>query len=797
MKTPARIFCVFLPLTLFSTVTAAREDLPTVTIGVLLDGPLARLQEVPETIEREITNLLSSDFSVRIPARERIEADWTVAGVTSGLDQLLADREVDMIVVVGSIGTHVATQRGRFGKPVVALPVYLPQIQELAAREGSGIRNLHFLTVTQRPDIGVLREITPCRRVAVFIEGALARAIPGIIDRMEEAAKEYELSLQLIEVDTTIEPALEALGPDVEAVYVLPLHRISPADFGRLVSELQARQLPSFSSVGRPEVDLGILAGLKPPDFLRWVARRTALNTQRILQGIDPREIPVAFSSREALSINMATARAIEVYPKWKVLTEAELVEEDVRRVGRKISLEDAVREAVEVNLELAVRERDLAAGAEDVRLATANLLPQIDVSANGVIIDEDRAEASFGSATERTLTGSATLTQLLYSEPGWANRTIQKSLQEARELDRDALRLDIAFDAAVTYLDILRAKTFERIQRENLDLTRTNLELARVRESIGTATPGEVYRWENQIANARQAVIDASAQRNRAEIELNRLLHRPLEEPFRTTDAYLEDPVLMTSQRALFRYMDNPWGFRVFRRFMAKEALESAPELRALDAAVAAQERALASASRRFWIPTLGLQVNVTETIERDGAGSGEFSGLGLLDLPRADDTDWFVGVNLSYPLFEGGARFADKKQAQENLARIETEREVVAERVEQRVRSALHDMGASLAGIDLSSDAAEAARKNYELVLEAYRRGAISILDLLDAQNVALVSDEAAANAVYAFLIDLMSVQRAAGRLDFFCSVEERQAFFERLESFFREAGDAPAGR
>jgi outer membrane protein TolC len=156
-------------------------------------------------------------------------------------------------------------------------------------------------------------------------------------------------------------------------------------------------------------------------------------------------------------------------------------------------------------------------------------------------------------------------------------------------------------------------------------------------------------------------------------------------------------------------------------------------------------------------------------------------------------DDTDWFVGVQLSYPLFSGGARFAENDQAAEELVRIGTEKAAATERVEQSVHSALHDLGASLAGIDLSRDAAVATRSNYDLVSDAYRRGAVSILDLLDAQNSSLSADEAAANAVFDFLIDLMNVQRASGRIGVFSTQEEKDAYFERLKMYFDKERDS----
>jgi outer membrane protein TolC len=144
---------------------------------------------------------------------------------------------------------------------------------------------------------------------------------------------------------------------------------------------------------------------------------------------------------------------------------------------------------------------------------------------------------------------------------------------------------------------------------------------------------------------------------------------------------------------------------------------------------------------------------------------------------------------LRLSLPLFEGGARFADKHQATEELTQLEIERSAVAERIGLRIRSALHLAGASHAGIKLSRDAAVASQNNLELVTDAYTRGTVSIIDLLDAQNAAVVDEQNAANAVYDFLIDLMDVERAVGQFDFFATPDERADWFTRADSYIEQ--------
>ncbi len=361
----------------------------------------------------------------------------------------------------------------------------------------------------------------------------------------------------------------------------------------------------------------------------------------------------------------------------------------------------------------------------------------------------------------------------------------------------------DIALGAGLAYLDVLRGQTFERVQRENLSVTRSNLDLARVRVTLGAAGRAEVLRWESQVAAGRRSVIAANSARNVAEIALNRLLHRPLEEPFGTEDAGLADLPVVSGDESILPHMENPDAFDVFRDFMVEEALAQAPELRQLDAALAAQRRALGSARAVYFVPTVAVQGGLTNIFTEGGAGA-EFTPSfppGVPDLsdafPQANDLSWNLALSVSLPLFAGGARPAVAAEASATLRQLELQRQAAAERVEQRVRVALHRAGASRASIALAQDGARAARQSLELVTDAYARGAASLVDLLDAQNAAVVADLAAASATYDFLADMLQVERATGRFQLFAEADQRAAFFRRLREYVAASGAAPVGR
>jgi len=766
------------------------QERPVVRFGVVIDGPFQRNDEVRGMFQTEIIDLIRDDFDPQFPDEKRITCDWTLESVRAAVDQLLADDDVDFVLALGVIASNEIAKKRELPKPVIAPIVIDAGLQQLPGTGGtSGVKNLNYLSFPKNiaADIKAFLEIVEFEKLAILMSKPVLDAIPDAPVLFHEFLSEFNVESVTLAVDQSVEDAINRLPDDIEAVYTAPLIHLPQSEFKALTDSLISRKLPSFSMFGREDVELGILASVNTNIFPR-LTRRVGINVQRILLGEEAGSLPTRFAAEHRMTINMETGRAIDVYPSWGILTEAEILNARVRDINRVISLDDAAADAVRVNLTLRARTRDVEAAAQEIAIARADLLPNLNAGLLARQIDRETADQSAGQAAERVFSGNITLQQVLYADPVWANFQIQKHLQDSREYDRDVLMLDIAKDGATSYLNVLRANTFESIQQENLRQTRSNLELARVREAIGVARPAEVLRWESQIAGNRQAVIESSAQRNLAEIDLNRLLDRPIEEEFRTEDIDLNDPNLLLSQGRLIERMSNPWDFRILRAFMVQEGLTHTPEIKALNAAIDAQERAVTATSREFWLPKFVLSAEVVNVFERTGAGSTIPPPLQpVFDTP--EDLTWNVAISMEYPLFPGGRRLSERRLATGTLEALRIELGSVEQIVEQRIRSAFHIMGAAYANIEQSRLASLAANETLELVEESYSLGAVTILDLLDSQNTALVANLAAANAIYDFLIELMEAERSVGKLVLQMSEAERDSFFQRMDTYFSE--------
>jgi outer membrane protein TolC len=775
------------------TAFAGAQSPPLATIGIVLDGPAKpNVSDVLGQLEQETATLLKGDRRVRF-APEPLDGGWTVAGVRRALDILFKDQRIDLVITFGLLSSHEAAIRTSLPKPVIAPFIVDEKMQNIPLNDKgtSGVKNLNYLTSFQnfKRDVTYFLQMVEAEHLAVISDAAVMEAFRGLHNQAIELARSRNIVIDILRAGDSADAVLDEIKPGVDGVFITPLLRMPEKAVKRLIAGINARKLPSFSLLGRPHVEIGVLAGNMPSTDFQRLIRRIALHTQDILLGRQAGDLPVAFTMGEELTLNMATARAIGYAPSFELIMNADLIDEEDTTVWQTLTFEETLGAALAANLDLAAKEREIASGAAQIPLARSDLLPQLDVDIQGVRIDEDRAAASQGTMAETTLDGTLTLRQLIWAERPHANLAVQQHLQAGLEKELAQLRLDIILETAVAYVNVLRAKAIERLQKNNLDVTRSNLKLAEVRTRIGYSGLSDVYRWQSERATDRQAVLVAKNNRAIAEIALNQLLHRPLETPFQVQDLTPRDPIFITSDPRMLRMIDNPAGFARLRDFLVMRGFELSPDLKRVADAIQAQKRLFKSAVNRYISPTLALTGTAREIFDKSGAGKDNSAMAGIASQGGADDTQWSVALSVSYPLYSGGSKPAEVEQTAQGLKQLRLEQQALQERIEQNIRSILHQAFVSRASIQLSRMAAQSAQRNLDIITDAYSRGAASVIDLLDAQNAALAADVNAIAAVYDFLLDLFRAERAVGRFTFFDTGPERDAFFDRMDRFFQQ--------
>ncbi len=304
---------------------------------------------------------------------------------------------------------------------------------------------------------------------------------------------------------------------------------------------------------------------------------------------------------------------------------------------------------------------------------------------------------------------------------------------------------------------------------------------MAHKRIMIGVSNSSEEYRWESLIANQKQDVVNANLRISLAILELNRLLNRPLKEEFILEEVGLENSIFGIVEGRILELTDNPKSMQVFSDFIAELALKNSSQLKQIKKSMDAVKRTIASTKRSFWLPTFVIQGQVERTLVKEGEGTEglDLSAMGVSTVVQ-DDTNFSISALLSWSVFEGGQRVAELRKYRAQLVQLEIQFEATKQLIEQRLRAALWNGRASGISIVLAHKAAQASKKNLELVTDAYSRGALTILDLLDAQNTALVSELAAVNARFTLMIDMIKIQRVA---EIFFAVEGKENTTQRI--------------
>lgn len=749
---------------------------PAINIAILSDAKLERSSIDSEKLKREIKSLIGREFAVSFDERYRYGGNWEQSKIESLSDQALADSSIDMIIAAGVVNAHYLAHRP-LNKPVIAPFIIDPALQGIPMEGNrSGVKNFTYITDDARPSqfISAFQKITPFSNVAVLAEDSVIRSIGD----WESILSQFELlglKLTMVPVGGSGLSALQAIDKsDYDAVMIAPLPRFSLSEIKVIADGLIQRKLPGFGFNGRAEVEQGLLAGFATEENTNRLIRRVALDVQRILLGEKPENIPVVMTFNSRVILNQATAQKLNRFPDFSVIDQFVVINQNQSAKTRKLSLQQAMRIAQQRSLTVAATAYQTEASRATLKSFRARLLPDVDASANYRRIKEDIAV--IGNPEEQA-TAQLTLVQPLYSDEAIGFYRTQQYQQLSQDQVLEQQRLDASLNAAISYLNILKAREVERLQKENLERASRNLDLAKVRKDIGSSAAGEVYRWEAEIATSRSNYAAARSQANQLNLSLLSQLNYPQDEQLQLDSVTLESSDFFFNDARFDGYVANPWSFRQFHSFMVSEAMLSSPELKQLKEQVRGQERTLTTAKRKHWAPLVVANASVTEVLDNSGRGATGTS----------EDSSWQMGVNASLPLFSGGADQAAVASARETLLAVRMQERATRNAIEQRVRTQLIATEASYPSMQYSASAAEASRKNLDSVTDAYKRGTVSITTLIDAQNTALSAEINAVNAVYDFMIDYFNLERIVGRFDILSDNQAKEAWYQRIESFF----------
>ncbi len=692
--------------------------------------------------------------------------------------------KADLVLSIGGLSTKSLSNLRNLSIPVIGLGVVDPFIQNIAFENGkSGKRNFTYLLTSR--DIGTeiksFQKLAGFNRLTLLIDPAVNKTLQGSLGEqfIDSIQNKLGIEVKIVVAEADIDSVKSNLA-NSDAVYFLAMISRSKEYISSISDFLIEEKIPSFST-SKQHVEYGILASSSGDNGMEQIFRRIAVMTDDILSGREAADIPVAFTIIESFYLNIETAQKMDFSVPFEVILTANIIGKKSEDESN-YSFSEIANLSLEKNLDLKISYKDIDVSALDVRLNRANILPSFSSGVSASQINEERANASINTP-ERSLNLDLTLTQVIYSEEAIAAIKIAQYLKSAQEYQTEAEILNVLLNTYNAYLDVLAAKTNLAIQRENLENTRTNLDLAKVRVDIGTSGSADLYRWESELANATQSVIDAQAGLFALKLKLNNLLANALEDDFEVNDIGLEDDLYSAYKNSpLTGLVTTPQSLKIASDFLLQESLNNNPNKKQLLENIKASERQLKLNRRLFYVPTVAFQTQMTEVLARGGEGSETDPTIPSFG-PGLQDNTWFAGVSLSYPIFSGMNRQVSKQRSLVQLDQLNYSNTSLDQGLELSIRSSTVSLLSATTNLNYSRISAESALKNFELVQSNYKAGTVNITQLIDAQQAALTAQLASAISVYEFISANLQIEYALGFFSMFLTEQELEDFKKRI--------------
>ncbi|MDO5979537.1 TolC family protein [Flavivirga spongiicola] len=752
----------------------------TIKIGLLTDKNSPEVKPLLEQLKTEIRAVLGQGKTVNF--KNVLSNNYNLETAKANYESLV-NSDADIILAFGVMDNIVLSQQESYTKPVIVFGsinsdfINLPREQKT-----SGINNITYIIapLSYKKDLNAFKTIYNYKNIGIIIDDYIIDALPletVFNPYFQKEGKQYRLI-------PLSENGLSASDLDgIDAVYLAGGFDFSNAQFEELTSMINTKKLPSFSANRVKDVERGILATNQPQTNLDQFFRRIALNVEAIVNGTNASELPLLLEYKNKLTINYETAKRIDFPLRYAMLGSADFIGGSTKpKTENSLSILDIMRGVLDQNLGLSSNKKSIELSSQDVKIAKSGYLPNVTAGVSGVYLDPRVAEISNGSNPEISTSGNVVLEQLIYSESASANIDIKEDLQKAQEAVYNASELDALLNASVAYFNALILKTNTNIQNQNLQITKRNLELAEQNFEGGASGKSDVLRFRSQLAQNTQNLIDAGNQLRQAYFTINQLMNSPINKDIDINDAMLSEGVFENYKyEDFYTILDDPKLQPALIEFLVKEGKKNAPELKNINYNLSANDRTYRLNDTGRFIPTVALQGQYNLAISQSGKGSTVPDGF-----PVTPDGTYNFGLNVSLPIFNQNQRNINRQTAKIQEEQLGYEKENIELNIEKNVNDIVLDLISEIANIEISKVSEETAKESLELTQNAYKQGAVPVIQLIDAQTNYLQTQLASATANYNYLLTSMQLERAIGYFFLVHTEAENQQFIQSVNQY-----------
>ena len=763
----------------------AAPNARSIELAFVFDGPSDKNASVMKTFQQTITKSLLPDYKAVFPNDLVFTGNWTEQSAADVSEKALRSRATT-VISLGYMSSMYLSERKNKGKFVITIDEY-------------GLRDFgstaFFNPVKQYVnDFMMFKKLVPTEgKSAILMNENFYKTQKDWHSIIENKFKEKKVIVDFVVIPVSnkdVNAALDKITEDVDNVFVTPMFNLTTEQRAELYIALKNKKLPTFSSIGKEDVELGALLGTSTPDVDRKIAEATSFSIHGVLHGKAVKNEQIPFYDDKVIFYNKDTGAELGYSAPLRLLNNCEIISKTPKP---KYDLTYVFNTMEESNLDIKRKRYLVDAARRATTSAYLKYLPTLRIDL-GHQSYNDAYAYSYSNVPTRVGQFTLGVDQMIYAPDLVTNIIVKHKKLKFDKAEKVATEQSIGLELGFLYVETLMLENMIKVQEEQLNETRENLAISRVREKTGKCGYEEVLRWAGQVSEEEKRLLNMKADYNNTRITINKLLYKDQAEDYSFAPLTANDPAFFTSDLHVIDHVRTPEKLRKFTDELVKEVIYLSPETVKLKAAIAMKKAEMANYYQKFILPNAKLSFEYGSQFDRhlpyETEGNLQMAQSyqqtsGLLGTPwlNLNTTSARFLIAAQWKPIEGGTKIAEIARCKAELNELNAYLEQVNTELEMNVREVINRAIAKYFMIEKSYKAMFAEAENYKMVKARYLRGEAPITQLSDAQHLYFSSKLEAMNSQYQFFKELFWVQRGLVSINWTKASDEAKNFIKKI--------------
>lgn len=399
----------------------------------------------------------------------------------------------------------------------------------------------------------------------------------------------------------------------------------------------------------------------------------------------------------------------------------------------QQITLSQAINSAVKNNIAVQKIQNNIDIQSGNIQVKYGGLFPTL--SLNGAWQRTNNANDNVPIVTFNQFTGNYTTiisntnkTTFNYSLGirsdvtlfnGFTNYEsvdVAKMQQQVYYIQLEKTRQDLTLQVLSDYITVLKNRQIVKINQASLENASSQLESIKLFVEAGKKTMSDVYKQDVQVAQYELAVEQAKNNLDKSISDLVYDSNLPQDKQYTVAGTEFSPDLTLANVQTYVQQNSNTGP-------MIVNAINKRQDIKAAEETINLSESNLEITRNALLFPTL------------TGFTQYGLSAQNVNDLPHA--RTFTIGLNLSYPIFEGFSLSIQRQQAQINLRGANEDLTQLRNQITNDINKAVLDLKSLAKQIEISERTIKSAEQDVLQATESFRVGLATLLDVQTAQT------------------------------------------------------------